>query len=182
MQDLIETTHQIVFYKDNIIRVKKPKSDGECCSKVQLLNKQFEVINEVDCLEPYPSILIENDSIIICYSIFKSDEHAFNGEYEYNKDKFKMLGNYKLSYKLQYIFATTLGVDIFVDSIERNGQNVTFLKDRKIIAVRSVQDLFYTNNYFYSFNIQDSIRETINFKPINDDLFVRFFEQLNTPN
>lgn len=182
LHDLMETTHQIVFYDNNIVRVRKPEVDGECCSSIQLLNKQFEVVNEIDCLEPYPSILIENDSLIICYSIFKSDEYAFKGGYEYNKEKYQKIGNYKLKYKLRYIFATTLGVDIYFDSIERNGQNITFLRDSQIVARRSIHDLFYENHYFYSFSLQDSIRETINFKPINDDLFVRFFEQLKTSN
>jgi hypothetical protein len=178
VQDLMETTYQIVFYKDIIIRVCKPEIEGECCSSVQLLNKHLEVIDEIDCLEPYPSIKIENDSLIICYSIFKSDEYAFRGGIEYFKDKFQMLGNLKLSYKIQYIFATTLGVDTSVDSIQRNGEIVTFYRYSQVVAIRRIEELFYKNHYFYSFRFQDSIRETLNFKPINNEIYAGFYKAL----
>ena len=181
LKDLMETTHQIVFYKDNIIRVLKPKIEGECCSRIQLLNKKLELIDEIECLEPYPSIKIEYDNIIICYSIFKSDEHAFIGGYEYYKDKFKMLGNYKLSYKLQYIFTTTLGVDTWIDSIQHNGHIVAFYRFGHIVAERSIQELFYENHYFYSVRLHDSVREILYFKPDNNEVYVGFFIHLITP-
>lgn len=179
MLDLMETTHQIVFYKDNIIRVSKPKIDGECCGKIQLINTRLELIDEIDCFEPYPTVKINKDSVIVVYSIFRSEEYGFKGAFDYYEDKFQMLGTCKLSYQFKYVFSTIFGFDACVDSIQRNGQIVTFYRYSHVIAKISIQELFYENNYFYVFRNQDSVREKLNFKPINNGVYLSFFKQLD---
>jgi len=178
LSELMETTHQLILYKNEIIRVQRPKIDGECCKSIQLLSKNLDLIDEIECDEPYPSISICNDSLIISYLIFRSEEHSFKGGFDYYKDKYPMLGNHKLFYKLNYVFSTSVGNDISIDSVNRHGSIVTFYNNHTLICRKDIQDIFFDEYYFYSITLQNGSRSPLNFKPVNKEVYRKFFNGL----
>lgn len=178
LSNLIETTHQIVLYNDNLIRIEKPNIDGECCKKIQLLNKKLEIIDEIDCLEPYPSVSIENDSIIVTYYIYESEEKLFEGGYAHFKNKFSTIGNYELYYMIQHIHGSMLGNNVSVDSIHYNGSSVLVYNNNNLIDKKKLEEIFFMTDYFYSIDFHDGIREQRNYKPVSVELYQDFMLSL----
>ena len=173
-----ETTHQIVNYKNSFIRICKPKNEGENGQRIQIFNNKLEIIDEIECLLPYPKVYINYDSIIIKYLIFASEENAFKGLFKYYENKYQMLGGLKIYYKYQTILGSELSESILFDNYTISDNNILFFESKRIVYKTKLNNIFLSNNGFYYYTIKDNIKIVKSIIPVNNQLYNKNIEDI----
>ena len=149
--DLYSNTHQIVKYKESIIRIRKPANESDCCSSIQILNQKMQIQAEIQFDSGFePDISIQNDSIfLVC--LYSVNEYEPIIDYDKrNVENKRHLGQFQLYYTFEKIVKGGLrGDSLYFDSLVMKNEKLAFIKNGTQITERVIQEVFYDNFTFY---------------------------------